>query len=117
MDTVKYGAYHNRRDDGIVWFKTARPLEAGFYRRHAGRGAAPDVCIAESVPELIMKVYPWIHELESDFQLEVGRPGLNDRNKDRISEEMTDHLIQRLDPDDEAVWVDEPHWGNHIKSD
>jgi hypothetical protein len=117
METVKYGAYCNRRDDGIVWFKTTRPLEAGFYRRHARRGEAPDACIAESVPELIMKVYPWIHELEADFQLEVGKPGLDDKDNARISQEMTDQLVQRLDPDDEAVWVDEPHWVKHLEPD
>ena len=117
MAKMKFGAYYSNRDEDIIWFRTALAMETGFYHRHTRSEEPPDVCIAESVPELIMKVYPWIHELESDFQLEVGRPGLNDRNKDRISEEMTDHLIQRLDPDDEAVWVDEPHWGNHIKSD
>ena len=117
MKTVKYGAYCNRRDDGIVWFKTTRPLEAGFYRRHARRGEAPDACIEESVPELIMKVYPWIHRQESAFQKTMHRPGLSDKDKDRISEEMTDHLIQQLDPDDKAVWVDEPRWVKHLQPD
>ena len=117
MDMVRYGAYYNRRDDDIVWFRTARPMEAGFYRRHARRAEPPDVYIAESVPELIMKVYPWIHGQESALQQEVDSPGLNDKDKDRISEEMTDKLIQRLDPDDDAVWVDEPRWVKHLQSD
>jgi hypothetical protein len=55
---MKYGAYYNRREDDMVWFRTARPLEAGFYRRHARSVEPPDVYIADSVPELIMKVYP-----------------------------------------------------------
>ena len=117
MDTVKYGACYNCRDDVIVWFKTVRPLKAGFYRRHERRSEPPDVYIAESVPQLIMKVYPWIHKQESDFQKTMHRPGLSDKDKDRISEEMTDHLIQQLDPDDKAVWVDEPRWVKHLQPD
>ena len=72
---MKYGAYYNRRDDDMVWFRTARSLEAGFYRRHARRAEPPDVYIADSVPELIMRVYPWLHEEEASFQNQVGRPG------------------------------------------
>ena len=117
MDTVKYGAYYNRRNDVIVWFQTVRPLELGYYRRHARHSEPPDVYIAESVPELIMKVYPWIHGQESAFQKTMDRPGLSDKGKDRISEQMTDHLIKQLDPENEAVWVDEPHWVRHLQSD
>jgi hypothetical protein len=27
---------------------------------------------------------------------------------------MTDQLVQRLDPDDDTVWVNEPHWVKHL---
>jgi hypothetical protein len=111
---MKYGAYYNRRDDDMVWFRTARPLEAGFYRRHAGDAEPPDVYIADSVPELIMKVYPWIHKEEASFQNQVGHPGGDAEEQSRISEKMTDQLVQRLHPDDDTAWVDEPHWVKHL---
>jgi len=114
---MKYGAYYNSLDEDIVWFRTARPLETGFYHRHARRDESPDVYIAASVPELIMKVYPWIHKEEAAFQQQVSSPGLNAEDKSRISEKLTDQLIQRLDPDDDTVWVDEPHWVKHLQPD
>ena len=112
---MKYGAYYNRHDDDIVWFRTARPLEVGFYRRHTHSKEPPDVYIANSVPELIMKVYPWIHAEEASFQNQVGHPGENAEEQSRISEKMTDQLVQRLDPNDDTAWVDEPHWVKLLK--
>ena len=117
MDTMKYGAYYNRRDEEIVWFRTIRPLKAGFYRRHARHAELPDVYIADSVPELIMRAYPWIHAQEDTFQNQVGRSVENAEENNRISEKMTDQLVQHLDPDDAAVWVDEPRWVKHLQPD
>jgi hypothetical protein len=111
---MKYGAYYNRREDNMVWFRTARPLEAGFYRRHARSVEPPDVYIADSVPELIMKVYPWIHAEEASFQNQVGQPGGDAEEQSRISEKMTDQLVQRLHRDDDTAWVNEPHWVKHL---
>jgi hypothetical protein len=81
MDTMKFGAYNSGLEKGIVWFRTSRPLEAGCYHRHARRDDTPDVCIAESVQELIIKVYPWIHQEETAFQENFEQP----RNKRRRS--------------------------------
>ena len=114
---MKFGVYYNRRDEDIVWFRTARPMETGFYHRHTYRDEPPDVYIAESVPALIMKVHPWIHEEEAAFQQQARSPGLNAEDKGRISEKLTDQLVQRLDLDDDTVWVDEPHWVKHLKPD
>ncbi|MEJ2170630.1 MAG: hypothetical protein P8X90_34485 [Desulfobacterales bacterium] len=111
---MKYGAYYNPSEDDIVWFRTARPLEAGFYRRHARGEEPPDVYIADSLPELIMKVYPWIHKEETSFQDQVRHPGGNAEEQSRISEKMTGQLVQRLHPDDDRAWVDEPHWVKHL---
>jgi hypothetical protein len=114
---MNYGAYNDAQGQSIVWFRTSLSMATGFYHRHTLRQEPPDVCIAESVPELIMKVYPWIQEQESAFQQQVGSPGSSDKDKDRISEKMTDRLVQHLDPNDDTVWVDEPHWVNHLRSD
>ena len=114
---MRYGAYYRGSRQDILWFRTSRPMETGFYYRHTHREDPPDVYIAESVPELIMKVYPWIHEEEGIFQDQVGSPGLETEDQRRISEELTDQLVQRLDPNDDTVWVDEPHWIKNLQSD
>jgi hypothetical protein len=114
MAKMKFGAYYSNRDEDIVWFRTALAMETGFYHRHTRSEEPPDVCIAESVPELIMKVYPWIHKEEVSFQNKVGHPGRNAEEQSRMSEKMTDQLVQRLDPDDDTVWVNEPHWVKHL---
>ena len=113
---MKYGAYHRSRKQDVVWFRTQRPMEAGFYHRRTRHGNPPDVYIADSVPALIIKAYPWIQEQEAAFQKEAGSPGLNTEDQSRVSDQMTDQLVQRLDPDDDAAWVDEPHWVKHLKS-
>ena len=113
---MKYGAYYRRRQSDIVWFRTNRPLEAGFYHRHTRRKEPPDVYIADSVPALIMKAYPWIQEGETEFQEEVSSTGLDRKDKNQLSDKMTDQLIQRLDPNDDTVWVNDPHWVKHLKS-
>ncbi|MBL0714502.1 MAG: hypothetical protein JJV98_12460 [Desulfosarcina sp.] len=112
-----YGAYYRRRQQDIVWFRTSRPLETGFYHRRTHHDDPPDVYIAESVPALIMQVYPWIHEEQAAFQHQAGSPGLNAEVKDRISEKLTGQLVQRLDPDDDTAWVDEPRWVKHLQPD
>ena len=112
---MKYGAYYRSRRQDIVWFRTSRSIETGFYHRHTRREEPPDVYIAESVPALIMKVYPWIHEEEAEFQQQVKSPGVNADDKARISEKLTDQLVQRLDPDDITAWNDEPHWIKHFQ--
>jgi hypothetical protein len=113
---MKYGAYYDSRQQEIVWFRTSRPMETGFYHRHSN-GNAPDVYISDSVPDLILKSYPWIHEEEAIFQKEAGTSGLSSDVKKRISDRMTEQLVQRLDPDDNTAWVNEPHWVKHIKPD
>ena len=114
---MKYGAYYRKRKSDIVWFRTNRPLEAGFYHRHIRRKEPPDVYIADSVPALIMKAYSWINEGEAEFQQQVSSTGLDGEEKNRISDQLTEQLVQRLDPNDDKVWVDEPHWVKHLKSD
>ena len=112
---MKYGAYHRRRKKDIVWFRTKRSIQTGFYRRHSHSGKPPDVYVAESVPGLIMKVYPWIHEEETAFQKETGGQQSSVENDKGISDRMTEGLIQRLDPDDDTVWINDPHWVKHLK--
>lgn len=114
---MKYGAYYRSRQQDIVWFRTRRPMATGFYHRHTRRDEPPDVYISESVPELIMKAYPWIHEAEAAFQHQASSPGLKATDKGRIDDKLTDQLVQRLDPDNNTVWIDEPHWVKHLKSD
>jgi hypothetical protein len=111
---MKYGAYYNCRDHEIIWFRTSLPLEAGFYHLHTHSEESPDVCIAESVPELIMKASPWIHEEEAAFQNQVKSPGENAEEQRQISEKMTDELVQRLGSNDDTAWVDEPRWVKHL---
>ncbi|MFZ0613811.1 MAG: hypothetical protein WAM73_16350 [Desulfobacterales bacterium] len=77
------GAYHRGRGKGIEWFRTSRSLEAGLYRRHARRNDPPDVCIAASVPALIMEIYPWLHEEEAAFQEKMSHPDLSVLNLKR----------------------------------
>ena len=113
---MKYGAYYDSRRQEIAWFRTSRPMETGFYHRHSHRNEPPDVYIAESVPDLLMKVYPWIQDEEAVLQKQASSPGMKAEDKGRISAELTDQLVQRLDPDDDTVWVDEPHWVKHLKS-
>jgi hypothetical protein len=114
---MKFGAYYNSRRQEIVWFRTNRAVDTGFYHRHSRRGESPDVYITDSVPDLIMKCYPWIHEEEVAFQNEAGSPGLRAEDKERISDRMMEQLVENLDPDDDTTWVDEPHWVKHVKSD
>jgi hypothetical protein len=114
---MRFGAYYNRRDEDIVWFRTERSMASGFYHRHTRPEEPPNVYIAESVPELIMKVYPWIHRQEAAFQQQASSPELKDKDKNRLSEELTDQLVQRLDPNDDTIWVDEPHWVKHLQPD
>ena len=114
---MKYGAYYRSRKQEIVWFRTSRPMEKGFYHRHTHRNHPPDVYIAESVPELIMKAYPWIRAEQAAFQDQADSPGLNAEDKSRISDHLTDQLVQRLDPDDDTAWVDDPHWVKHLQPD
>jgi len=95
---MKFGAYCSGRGEDIVWYRTARPLQTGFYHHHTRREEPPDVYIAESAPELIMKVYPWIHEAEAAFQDQVRSPGLDAEDQRRISDQSTEQLVQRLDP-------------------
>jgi len=114
---MRYGAYYRSRRQDIVWFRTSRTLETGFYHHHTHSDEPPDVYISESVPALIMKVYPWIHEEESAFQHQTSSPGLNAEEKSRISDQLTDQLVQRLDPDDDTALIDEPHWIKHLQPD
>jgi hypothetical protein len=114
---MRYGGYFRSRQKDIVWFRTSLLLEPGFYHRHAHRDEPPDVYISESVPALIMKVYPWIHEEEAAFQHQTHSPGLSAEDKIRISDQMIDQLVQRLDPNDDTAWVDEPHWVKHLQHD
>ena len=117
MAKIKFGAYYSNRDEDIIWFQTALAMETGFYHRHTRSEEPPDVYIAESVPELIMKVYPWIHEREAAFRSQVRGSRVNAKEQSRISEKITDQLIRRLDPNHDAVWVDEPHRVKHLQSD
>jgi hypothetical protein len=80
MNIVPISRGHGK---GIVWFRFGRPLETGFYRRHARRDEPPDVGIAECVPTLIMKIYPWIRAEEAAFQEKVNTPGLISEDKKR----------------------------------
>jgi hypothetical protein len=114
LDQLKFGAYRSR-DDGIVWFRTARPLAAGFYHHRSLAGTPPDVCIADSVPALIVAVYPWIREEELEFQDEVSSPSATARDRDRLAERLAEGLVRRLDPDDDAAWLDEPAWLWHVR--
>lgn len=117
---MKFGAYNDIRKGVIVWFRTTRSLEAGFYRRNSRRGDPPDVYVAESVPELILKVYPWIRETEAAFQKAVGRleaETSHDRDSERVSDQMADQLVRRLDPNDDRIWTDDPRWIKHLQPD
>ena len=114
---MRYGAYYRSHGQDIVWFRTRLPMETGFYHRYSHRDDPPDVCIAESVPALIMKVYPWNHEEEAAFQQQASRPGLKVEEKGRIIEKLTDRRVQRLDPNDDTAWIDEPHWVRHLQPD
>ena len=114
---MNYGAYYRRRQQEIIWLRTSRLMKKGFYHRHTRRGEPPDVCISESVPALIMKVYPWINEAEATFQHETGNPWLSDEGKSRVASQMTDQLVQRLDSNNDEVWTDEPHWVKDLQPD
>ena len=114
---MKYGAYYKSHRNEIVWFRTGRPMETGYYHRHARRGDAPDVYISKSVPDLIMKSTLWIQAQQEAFDHEASSPGLSAESKRRTSENMTEDLIQRLDPNDDTAWVDEPRWVKHVKPD
>jgi hypothetical protein len=72
------------------------------------------VCIAESVPALIMKVYPWIHQEEMAFQENTSSPGISAEDQKRISDHLSEQWVNRLDPNDDNVWVDEPYWLKHL---
>ena len=117
MGSMKFGAYYDSRKQEVVWFRTSRSMETGFYHRHTRRGQSPDVYLSDSVPDLIMKSYPWIHDEEAAFQKEAGTSGLSSEDKKRDAERMADQLVQSLDPDSDDAWVDNPRWVKHIKPD
>ena len=112
---MKYGAYYKSRRKEIVWFRTDRSMETGYYHRHSRRGEPPDVYISESVPDLIMKSTLWIEAEQEAFEHEASSPGLSAESKRRTSDKMTEDLIQRLDLHDDSTWVDEPRWVKHLK--
>jgi hypothetical protein len=112
---MRYGAYYRSRKKEIVWIRTKQPIEPGFYHRHILHDQAPDVCIEESVPGLIMKTYSWIRDAEDAFQEQVSRPDVSTQDQHSHADRMTEELVQRLDPNDDSVWVDEPHWVKHLK--
>ena len=114
---MKYGAYYHSRRQEIVWFRTKRSMETGFYHRHALHGERPDVYVADSVPGLVMNSYDWVKAAENDFQQKHSSSASTDETKHRQAVSMADHLVQRLDPNDPAAWVDEPHWLTHLKKD
>ena len=114
---MKYGAYYKSRRKEIVWFRTGRSMETGYYHRHSRRGEPPDVYLSESVPDLIMKSNPWIRAEQEAFEHEASSPGVSAEGIRRTSDNMTEDLIQRLDPYDDAAWVDEPRWVKHLKPD
>lgn len=62
-----------------------------------------------------MKAYPWIHDAEDAFQDQVSSP--NDSTEEQCSraDRRAEELVQRLNPDDDSVWVDEPPWVKHLK--
>jgi hypothetical protein len=45
---MRLGAYYNRRDEDIVWFRPERSMASGFYHRHTRPEEPPNVYIAES---------------------------------------------------------------------
>lgn len=117
-DTImKFGAYCHSRKKEMVWFRTQRSLETGFYHRHSLHGDRPGVYVADRVPDLIMNSYPWLKEAEDEFQLENTSSECSDDLKSRQAVSMADYLVQRLDPNDPKAWVAEPHWLKHLKSE
>ena len=112
---MRYGAYYRGRKKEIIWFRTKQLIEPGFYHRHIFHDQSPDVCIEESVPGLIMNTYSWIRDAEEAFQEQVNRPDVSVKDQHSKADHMTDELVQRLDPNDETVWIDEPHWVKHLK--
>lgn len=107
---MRYGAFRGRSREDIQWFKTTRSIEPGFYHRRGRSRGQPDVCISESVPALILAVYPWIRDAEIEFQHEVAGPDVSAAEKGRLAERMMDALVRQLDPDDPSAWIEDPLW-------
>ena len=51
---------------------------------------------------------------EADFQEKMNIPGLNTEDKKQISDQLAEQWVNRLDPNDDKLWVDEPHWLKHL---
>jgi hypothetical protein len=53
---------------------------------------------------------------DGDKETGIGnRPGLNSEDKKQISDQMTVQWVNRLDPKDDKLWVEEPHWLKHLE--
>lgn len=114
---MKFSAYYRSRKNEMVWLRTQRSLETGFYHRHSLHGDRPDVYSADSVPDLIMNSYPWLKEPEDEFQRQNTSSECSDDLKSRKAVSMADYLVQHCDPKDPKAWVDEPQWLKHFKSE
>jgi hypothetical protein len=114
---MEFGAYFHSRKKVVVRFRPPRSLETGFYHRHSLHGDRPHVSVVDSLPELLMNSYPWLKEIEDEFQRESTASECSDDLKSRLAVSMADYLVQRLDPNDPKAWVDEPHWVKHLNSE
>lgn len=51
-----------------------------------------------------MKVYSWIHLAETAFQEKTSGPDMSAADQKRISDQLTERWVDRLDPNDD-VWA------------
>ena len=105
---LRYGAYQAHPPEGdITWFTTEIDLVAGNYIH--GHGSEANVFLDDSIPALIMRVYPEISTLEQAAQSELAASDMNVADREDMADRLTDGLVQRLTSDD-SIWGKAPHW-------
>jgi len=109
-----YGLYiRDLTASDLVWFTTDKSLEPGEYLRGRHHSRSPNVYVAESIPALVLRVGPVIEQVEELGQVSLATPDTPANARDRIENEMTGGLLQRLTKTS-SIWVVNPRWVDEL---
>ena len=107
---TRYGFYLADIDAGeFKFFRTEERIAAGVYRNPPAAPVRTTLYVAESVPALLMEVYPRLLAAELAALKRLGSAHMSPQNAHRQAEQMIDGLVRRL-VDDDGIWAEEPPW-------
>lgn len=110
-----YGLYARDLAAGdLVWFTSNRPLAPGDYTLSDAPDAAPEVYVAESIPALVLHTGALIRQAESAAQRAADAPDVPAEARERVAEDMTAKLLQRLNATSD-IWVTDPPWLGQLR--